>query len=203
MLRVSANRRFLVHDDGSPFFYLGDTAWALFQRLNRAEADQYLQDRADKGFTVIQAVVLSEFDGLRTPNRYGDLPLDDADPRRPNDAYFRHVDYVVDRAAALGLFVGLLPTWGDKVGPLKWGVGPQVFTVENARPYGEYLGERYRDRPIIWILGGDRNPDNKQRRAIWRDLARPGRRPQTRRPRRPPHHLSPDRCHLVERLFPR
>ena len=38
MLKVSENRRFLVGVDGSPFFYLGDTAWELFHRLNREEA---------------------------------------------------------------------------------------------------------------------------------------------------------------------
>jgi hypothetical protein len=171
MIRVSDNRRFLVHDDGTPFFYLGDTAWALFQRLDRDEADHYLRDRAAKGFTVIQATALSEFDGLRVPNAYGELPLHDQDPLRPNDAYFRHVDFVVDQAAALGLVVGLLPTWGDKVGPLKWGIGPEVFTPENALPYGAFLGERYRDRPIIWILGGDRVPETERHQAIWRALA--------------------------------
>src|SRR5215216_4273947 len=59
-LKVSENRRFLVREDGSPFFYLGDTAWELFHRLNRDEADEYLRDRAARGFTVIQAVVLAE-----------------------------------------------------------------------------------------------------------------------------------------------
>lgn len=29
--------------DGEPFFWLGDTGWELFQRLNREEADLYLQ----------------------------------------------------------------------------------------------------------------------------------------------------------------
>ena len=72
MLQVSANRRFLIHDDGTPFFYLGDTAWELFHRLTLDEADYYLRDRAAKGFTVIQAVVLAEMDGLHTPNMNGD-----------------------------------------------------------------------------------------------------------------------------------
>jgi len=47
-LKVSDNRRFLVREDGSPFFYLGDTAWELFHRLNREDADRYLKNRADK-----------------------------------------------------------------------------------------------------------------------------------------------------------
>jgi len=75
MLKVSSNRRFLVHEDGSPFFYLGDTAWELFHRLTTSEAERYLQDRAAKGFTVIQAVALAEIDGLHTPNMRGELPL--------------------------------------------------------------------------------------------------------------------------------
>src|ERR671939_38177 len=67
-LRVSENRRFIVKEDGSPFFYLGDTAWELFHRLNREEAARYLKNRARLGFTVIQAVAIAELDGNTDPN---------------------------------------------------------------------------------------------------------------------------------------
>ena len=96
-LRVTPNRRTLEYDDGTPFFYLGDTAWQLFHRLDREQADRYLRNRAAKGFTVIQAVVLAELGGLEVPNANGDLPLVDKDPTRPNEAYFRHVDYILNR----------------------------------------------------------------------------------------------------------
>jgi hypothetical protein len=158
-LTISQNRRFLTYEDGTPFFYLADTAWELFHRLNREEADRYLADRAAKRFTVIQAVVLAEMDGLHDPNPYGHRPLHDDDPARPNDAYFEHVDYIVSAAADRGLTIGMLPTWGDKWN-LKWGRGPVVFTPENARTYGRWLGDRYADSPIIWILGGDRPVEN-------------------------------------------
>jgi len=39
-LKINDNKRFIVKVDGSPFFYLGDTAWELFHRLNREEADR-------------------------------------------------------------------------------------------------------------------------------------------------------------------
>ena len=55
-LKVSDNKRFLVTQDGKPFFWLGDTAWELFHRLTREEAELYLRNRANKKFTVIQAV---------------------------------------------------------------------------------------------------------------------------------------------------
>jgi hypothetical protein len=165
-LKVSDNHRFLVHADGSPFFYLGDTAWELFHRLTREESDQYLKNRADKGFTVIQAVALAELDGTGTPSADGHLPLIDRDPTRPNEDYFQHVDWVVKRANELGLVIGMLPTWGSN-----WHDKDAIFTPENASVYGEWLGRRYKDAAIIWILGGDRNVDNDHQRAILNALA--------------------------------
>jgi hypothetical protein len=170
MLKVSANRRFLVHEDETPFFYLGDTAWELFHRLTMDEAERYLKDRAAKGFTVIQSVALAEIDGLHTPNMRGDLPLIDDDPAQPNEAYFAHIDAVVELAASLGLHMGLLPTWGDKWNQ-KWGVGPEIFTPENAHAFGLWLGKRYADAPLIWILGGDRPIESEGHRAIIRAIA--------------------------------
>src|SRR5918993_1805051 len=154
-LQVSENHRFLVRADGSPFFWLGDTAWELFHRLTREDAERYLRDRAERRFTVIQAVALAELDGLGTPNAYGERPLVDNDPTRPNEAYFAHVDWIVRKANSLGLYVGLLPTWGDKWNK-KWGVGPEIFTPDNAEAYGRWIGARYKDAGVIWIVGGDR-----------------------------------------------
>ncbi len=170
-LQVSKNGRFLVGKDGNPFLYLGDTAWELFHKLNREEATEYLQNRAEKGFTVIQAVVLAENDGLRVPNPYGELPLIDLDPTKPNEKYFEHVDFIVNKAEELGLYIGMLPTWGDKVPNNNPGAGPIVFNAENARIYGEFLGKRYKNKPIVWILGGDRNIDSQEVFELWKAMA--------------------------------
>ena len=157
-LVVSANHRFLQFEDGTPFFYLGDTGWEFFHRLNFSEAETYLENRRQKGFTVIQAVILAERDGLNTPNRNGERPLIDNDPAKPNEAYFLFVDSLIRLAESKGIFVGLLPTWGDKVDRAGWGTGPVIFTPENAFGYGKYLGNRYKNFPnIIWINGGDRS----------------------------------------------
>lgn len=173
-LRVSENGRFLVTADGAPFFWLGDTAWELFHRLTREEAQFYFATRQRQRFTVIQAVALAEFDGLNTPNVYGAHPLHDNDPTRPNEAYFAYVDELIAMAAAHELYIGLLPTWGDKVNHRQWGVGPQVFTVENAQVYGRFLGQRYGQQShVLWILGGDRPAvfENDDYRPLWRAMA--------------------------------
>ena len=168
---ISANHRYLLKD-GKPFFWLGDTGWELFHRLSKEEADRYLKCRSEQGFTVIQAVVLAELDGLHTPNANGDTPLLNDDPTKPNEVYFKQVDYVIDKAADYHLNIGLLPTWGDKVNRSTWGVGPEIFTIQNAKTYGNWIGNRYKNKTnIIWILGGDRNPRNKQDEDIWRAMA--------------------------------
>lgn len=171
-LKVSDNKRFLVHENGKPFYWLGDTAWELFHRLNREEAEKYLKNRAEKGFTVIQAVALAELQGLRDPNPYWELPLENLDPTKPRPAYFIHVDWIIDKAAELGLYIALLPTWGDKLYKDKWGDGPEIFNTNNAFSYGRWLGNRYKNRKnIIWVLMGDRNPRHEQDVAVWRAMA--------------------------------
>lgn len=176
-LVVSGDGRRLQYADGRPFLYWADTGWELFHRLDRDDARAYLQKRKDQGFTVIQAVALAELDGLSVPNMQGDLPLVGRDPSRPlttsgsNPAsateydYWDHVDYVVDEAEKLGLHVALLPAWGKYVN------NEPIFNTATARSFGNWLANRYRDRPIIWVLGGDRNPDTEGRRAIWRAMA--------------------------------
>lgn len=170
-LRVSDNRRFLVRADGRPFFWLGDTAWQLFHDLNREEAEFYLRVRAAQGFNVIQAVVLAEHGGRDVPNAYGHLSLQDNDPTRPNEGYFEHVDWIVATAERLGLYVGMLPTWGSYVIQAPWSkhIRP-IFTEENAAVYGKWLGRRYGGCPnLVWILGGDRVADGVVN--VWRAMA--------------------------------
>jgi hypothetical protein len=171
-LRVSDNRRLLVEEDGTPFFWLADTAWELFHQLTREQALMYLRNRAEKGFNVVQAVCLAEFHGLTRPNAYGHLPLIDQDPTHLNDAYFQHVDWVIDEAAKLGIRTALLPTWGDKWNiKKKWGLGPEIFAPENARAFGRLIGERYKNKDVIWVLGGDRPIDTDKHRLIIRVMA--------------------------------
>lgn len=102
-LKVSANQRYLITEDGKPFFWMADTAWELFHRCTKEEALIYLKKRASQGFNVIQAVALAELDGLEFPNPEGELPLIDLDPGKPNSKYFEHVDFIIQEADKLGI----------------------------------------------------------------------------------------------------
>ncbi|WP_340114213.1 glycoside hydrolase family 140 protein [Maribellus mangrovi] len=171
LLKISNDSRYLVTEKDKPFFWLGGTAWELIHRLDREEIDKYLGDRANKGFTVIQTVVLAELDGLNTSNAYGKTPLLNNDPTKLNEQYFKHVDYVVEKANELGLYIALLPTWGDKFNK-KWGVGPEIFNPKNAHTYGKILAKRYLNNTnLIWVLGGDRPLETEGHYQIIRAMA--------------------------------
>lgn len=180
-LKVSDNRRFLIYEDSTPFFWLGDTAWELFHRLDREDAEKYLRHRAENKYNVVQAVALSEFEGLTVPNAYGRTPLHKNekggfDPAMPDTegeySYWDHMDYIIDKAGEYGLYIALLPTWGDKFN-VAWGKGPEIFNKDNAYIYGSWIGKRYGNRSnIIWVMGGDRLLENRLHFEIVNEMAR-------------------------------
>ncbi len=155
-LRISDNGRYFVKEGGPPFLYLGDTEWTLLQ-CTRDEVDTYLADRAAKKFTVVQ-ISVAGFDALKKM-------FVDGDPTRPNEEYFQFLDYVVRKAESLGLYVALVPMWSNDY------VRPELNVLTNATAfsYGKYLGNRYRDTSVIWILGGDWFATGFE--DIWRQLA--------------------------------
>jgi hypothetical protein len=160
LLMVGPNGRYVTSADGSPFFYMADTAWHLLDKLKRADVDTYLQTRAAQGFTVIQAEVNARFGR----NAYGDAAFANNDPSRPNEAYFKNVDYVINKANALGMYVALVPmdsTWSQN----------GKFNVDNAYQYGRYLGARYASSKIVWVLGGDVKGDGGGGQRMWAELA--------------------------------
>lgn len=165
-LVVSKDGYALQFEDGTPFFWLGDTGWEMFSRLTLEEMKVYLDNRAAKGFNVIQVSGLSVHD-LKSPNRYGELPLDNLDPLKPNERYFAVIDSVMSYALKRNLFIGLVATWGDKV-------VEETFDSTKAYAYGKWLGIRYKNfSNIVWIVGGDQSPvkGTSDYRSIWRAMA--------------------------------
>jgi hypothetical protein len=169
-IRVSADGRHFTDRDGRPFLWLGDTAWPLFAQYTKEQAEAYLASRGDKGFTVIQGVLAwglgSGFES-KTPlaNANGDNSWLKDDASTPNDAYFRHVDALVELADQHGLVLAMLPTWGYYVSDVR------AIDAARARAYGRWLGARYRSAPnVIWVNGGDRVPTGFE--EVYRELAR-------------------------------
>ncbi len=157
LLKISANKRFFQTADGKPFFWLGDTGWLLFIKCKREDAIRYLDDRKQKGFNVIQVMLVHDVDlGV---NVYGDSSLHNKDVARPwitkgkslaneNEYdFWDHVDYIIDEAAKRGIYMALVPVWGGNI---------KYVNEEQAKIYATFLANRYKNKSnIIWLNGGD------------------------------------------------
>lgn len=164
-LKVSGSGLYLQHEDGTPFFWLGDTGWLLPERLDRDEADHYLGNTADSGFNVVQIQVIN---GVPAFNRYGKMSHTNgwnlpSEANNSDYGYWEHLDYIVDTAERHGIYIGMVCIWG---GLVKGG----LMSEKDAAKYGEFLANRYGDREnIIWIIGGDIQGDVKK--EVWETLA--------------------------------
>ncbi|MGD9929216.1 MAG: glycoside hydrolase family 140 protein [Mangrovibacterium sp.] len=158
LLKVSADGRSFTHENGDPFFWLGDTGWLLFSKLNREEAVSYLTDRQEKGFNVIQVMVLHS---VGAKNSYGDSALVSQSVAQPlvtegssfenpdEYDYWDHMDYVISEAEKRNLYMALVPVWGGNV---RGG----FVSRDEAKVYGEFMANRYKNQSnIIWLNGGD------------------------------------------------
>jgi len=191
-LRVSQDSRYLVHADGTPFFWLADTGWCLLQQLTVAEARTYAAVRAEQGFSAVQVVAIfaRRWEGSGRELRRGCL-LPNARGQQacrvterglvPNPAFFRHVDALLRELQKAGLLIALLPHWGFLAEPylvlhhvrgfFQPGDIPLFYPEDGAR-YARYIGARYGAMLPVWVLGGDVRVETDRQQAYWRGLAR-------------------------------
>ena len=169
-LRVSKNGRFLVTENETPFFWLGDTAWAVVQKYSRQDTERqpsvlkYFRSRAEKGFNVIQCRLVRD---AGTTDAYGHAAFVNGRFDQPKLAaggendYWDTADWFIAQAKAHGLYLALLPTWFNAVS----NDDPMIKDPAIAYRYGHFIGTRYREElHVIWILGGD--PDRRKDRDV-------------------------------------
>jgi uncharacterized protein YjdB len=162
-LRVGPTSRFLVDQNGKPFFLVGDAAWSLLAQLSDQDADTYLAARQQSGFNAVMANVLEHKFASNAPrNIYGQAPFTGKNFTTPNGAYFAHVDYVVRSAALQGIVVLMVPAYlGVSCGSEGWGAEIKASTDADMGTWGRFLGARYAGYDnIIWLIGGDTDPRN-------------------------------------------
>ena len=165
LLRVSDNGRYLQNGE-TPFYWLGDTAWDLLQRLSVEEAGVYLKNRADKGFNVIQCVLTNAMIKNDVPSIYQTVEEQDLlnNIAPACEPYWQHVEKVTAIAQELGVYMGFLPIWGNVA-------RRGNATEKNIETYTRFIAERFKSYPnIIWIMGGDiRGNENME---MWEIMGR-------------------------------
>ena len=168
-LVVSEDGRRVDKASGDEWFYMADTAWSLFLKLDKEETDLYLKNRRDKGFSVIQAVAIMGYNTpWNTPNAEGHRPFIDGDPKKPDtrgkENYWTHVDWTLKKAKEYDLYVMLTPAWGSAFLQGRNVGKKELGTIEKCKSYATFIANRYKDYPnIIWMNGGDSSPQDADR----------------------------------------
>jgi hypothetical protein len=142
-VRISENGRYFVDQEGTPVFWLGTTQWQLFRGYSLEEADLILEKTARTGFAFVQVMLLGS--GVPTqPNSAGDTPWFDENALRPNEAYFRSVDQVIEAARRRNVVISMTIYHRHYLGHI---------TLEKARSWARWVAARYRDVPnIVWSM---------------------------------------------------
>jgi hypothetical protein len=153
---------------GHPVFMQGEQAYNLATELSSpADIQLYLSTRKAEGFNFIWVAATDMGNHDHSPNdnwpTYGSgaSPFGSTPFLEMNEAYFEHLDYVLQQAAAYGFEVLLMPAYagsgptycGDSHG---WCLELQAASPATLRAFGAWLGHRYASYPnIIWLMGGD------------------------------------------------
>ena len=165
-LKLSASRRYLVDQNNVPFLINQASSWGLIQSLSVADARDYLDALAARGFNAVMVSIISNDVRMAgsPPNWQGISPFDVKwDFSTPNEAYFAHADEIIGLAQDRGMLVTLVPSYLGYAGDSGQGWADEMLSGNNSvaksLAYGQYLGRRYKDRPnVLWVAGGDNQP---------------------------------------------
>jgi len=156
---VSDNKKYFQHEDGEPFFWLGDTEWYSFIKdfIWPDEFKEMVADRVEKGFNLMHLIVgylpgWPEND-LGGGNE-GGLPWSEG-YEMINPGYFDHTDVRIEYILQNEIVPCIFGSWGYWL--LRLG-------TDNMKKHWRYLIARYGAYPVIWSSCGEialNYPDTK------------------------------------------
>lgn len=148
-LTVSANRRYLQYADGTPFFWLGDTAWNGVLQAKPQDWERYLNLRRQQQFTVIQFVT-TQWRASTKGDSTGELAFEGTDRITLNPAFFQRADPKVAAINAHGLIAAPVMLWTlTEIDP------GQTLSEAACIQIARYEAARWGAYQVAWLVGGD------------------------------------------------
>lgn len=148
--RLSDNRRYFVHADGTPFFWLSDTAWNGVLRSKEDDWSRYLRTRRQQGFTAVQFVSTQWRACSKDPR--GETAFTGTERIHLHPQFFQRLDPKVTAINKQGLVAAPVILWA--FGQKDPG---QALSEADAIRVARYLVARWGAYSVVWILGGDGN----------------------------------------------
>lgn len=176
-VRVAHDGRYFEHADGTPFFWMGDTAWNGPLLSSKAEWDQYIKERTRQKFSVVQFVA-TQFRAAPEGDANKQLAFTGTDKISINPAFFQRMDEKVEALNKAGLLASPVLLWAIGAGG-----NPKVnpghsLADDQAILLARYMVARWGGNHVAWILGGDADyrgakAEKWQRigRAVFNDIA--------------------------------
>ena len=153
-IRVSQNRRYLEQADGTPFFWLSDTAWNGALKADHASWETYLSDRKEKRFTVVQFVTTQWIAGAG--NAEARLAYEGRESITIDPVFFQWMDERVRAVNDHGLVAAPVLIWTAPWSPYSKFLNPgNSLPDDQIIRLARYMVARYGAYQVIWILAGD------------------------------------------------
>ena len=153
-VRVSQNERYLEQADGTPFFWLSDTAWNGALKADHASWESYLSDRGKKKFTVVQFVTtqwIAAAGNAEARQAYEGRESITIDP-----IFFQWMDERVRSVNDHGLVAAPVLIWTAPWSPYSKFLNPgNALPDDQVIRLARYMVARYGAYQVIWILAGD------------------------------------------------
>lgn len=148
---VSSNKRYLVRD-GKPLLVVADTGWFVFGKRGLNGWEQYVNNRAAKGFTAIFATTMDNF-----PSKSGGPFQNSDDITKPNMSHWNALKSGIAYANSKGIVVFMTPCWMANDGR-NWGTPLSKKSAAHLQTYGKFLGNHFKSSSnVVWFMGGDAN----------------------------------------------
>jgi uncharacterized protein DUF4038/uncharacterized protein DUF5060/collagenase-like protein with putative collagen-binding domain len=153
-VRVAPSSHYLMHDDRTPFFWLGDTAWNGALLSTPQEWNWYIRERVRQKFTAVQWVT-TQWRGSPKGDRVNALAFTGEERIQINPGFFQTLDTRMDALNEAGLLSAPVLLWA-----IGGGSNPKVnpgFSLpeEQAILLARYMVARWGANDVVWILAGD------------------------------------------------
>lgn len=171
-IKHSKNNRYFTYNDGTPFFWLGDTNWQAFNLVNYYDCNypncncknqfrHILKNRKEKSFNVYQTYFDTSNGNVQENDNMWLEKYNKINPKVFSKTIDKMFEDIIENDMIIALGFGLHY------------VTPVQMNEEELKRFVDYIIARYSAYPIVWITGQEIDLEQEHNTYdIWKSLAK-------------------------------